>query len=272
MATTSVSQSVTLAKPLPPRLQRFFARYPPTQILNPLPDGEYARTGYQEERRNPFLPKKFHATGKTHNPVYSLRRQADLVKLARENGVEELLPFTPKKTEEQLKHRVKYGLRVKGTGVDQKVKGKIHERQLATKYVLHTWLVCAAPAGRTWANHATPGWRRGEKPCSRCRHSSGNGKRYVFRYGTISSGRLLIYLSGRKEELDQMAQISCMVMMRLFFMMCKYVIELHSHRMMLRRHESQQNLRKCSSCTRDYRCPICDRSSPHTAKLQRIYP
>lgn len=179
MATTSVSQYVTLAKTLPPKLQRFFARYPPTQILKPQPDGEYARTGYQEERRNPFLPKKFHPTGKTHNPVYSLRRQADLVKLARENGVEELLPFTPKKTEEQLKHRVKYGLRVKGTGVDQKVKGKIHERQLATKYVLEAWLLCAAIMGRTWANQATIGWRRGEKPCSRCRHSSGNGKRYV---------------------------------------------------------------------------------------------
>lgn len=233
MATTNVSQYVTLAKTLPPKLQRFFARYPPTQILNPLPDGEYARTGYQEERRNPFLPKKFHATGKTHDPVYSLRRQADLVKLARENGVEELLPFTPKKTEEQLKHRVKYGLRVKGTGVDQKVKGKIHERQLATKYVLVTWLLRAPTGGRTWANHATPGWRRGEKPCSRCRHSSGNGKRYVLWHGTISSGLLLIYLAGREEELDQMAQIRSRVVMRPFFMMYKDVIELHSHRMIL---------------------------------------
>ena len=34
-------------------------------------------------------------------------------------------------------------------------------------------------AGGTWANHGAPGWKRGEKPCSRCRHSSGNGKRYV---------------------------------------------------------------------------------------------
>lgn len=154
MATNNVSQYVNLAKTLPPKLQRFFARYPPTQILNRLPDGEYARTGYQEERWNPFKPMKFLPTGRVHNPVYSLRRQADLVKLARENGVEELLPFTPKKTEEQLKHRVKYGLRVKGTGVDQKVKGKIHERQLATKYVLEAWLLLlrAAITGRTWAN------------------------------------------------------------------------------------------------------------------------
>lgn len=144
MATTNVSQYVNLARTLPPKLQRFFARYPPTQILNRLPNGEYERTGYQEDRKNPFMPKKFRPTGMVHNPVYSLRRQADLVKLARQNGVEELLPFTPKKTEEQLKHRVTYGLRVKGTGVDQKVKGKIHERQLATKYVLKAGLLCAS--------------------------------------------------------------------------------------------------------------------------------
>jgi large subunit ribosomal protein L25 len=179
MATTNASQYVSLAKTLPPKLQRFFARYPPAQILNALPDGGYPSTSYQQERRNPFQPKKFHPTGRIHNPVYSLRRQADLVKLARENGVEELLPFTPKKTEEQLKHRVKYGLRVKGTGVDQKVKGKVHERQLATKYVLDAWLLCVAIAGWTRADYDTPGWKRGEKPCSRCRHSSGNGKRYV---------------------------------------------------------------------------------------------
>lgn len=246
MATTNVSQYVTLAKTLPPKLQRFFARYPPAQILTQLPDGEYAKTGYQEERPNPFQAKKFHPTGRVHNPVYSLRRQADLVKLARDNGVEELLPFTPKKTEEQLKHRVKYGLRVKGTGVDQKVKGKIHERQLATKYVLEAWLLCAAITGGTWANHATPGWRRGEKPCSRCPHSSGNGKRYVFRYGTIKSGVLLTCLAGREEELDQMAQISSRVTMRLFFMMYKDVSRSKLRRMTLRRQERQQNTMACS--------------------------
>lgn len=227
MAATNVSQYVTLAKTLPPKLQRFFARYPPTQILNPLPDGEYARTGYQQERRNPFAPKKFHPTGRTHNPVYSLRRQADLVKLARENGVEELLPFTPKKTEEQLRHRVTYGLRVKGTGVDQKVKGKIHERQLATKYVLDAWLLRAATTGSTWANHGTIGWRRGEKPCSRCQRSFGNGKRYVFLHRMLRSGFSLTCLAGRKEELDQVAQIGGRVMMRPFFMMYKDVSKPH---------------------------------------------
>ncbi|RYC56043.1 hypothetical protein CHU98_g10173, partial [Xylaria longipes] len=51
----------------------------------------------------------------------------------REEGVEELLPFTSKGTEERIRHRVEHGLRVRGTGVGQKVKGHLHERMLATK-------------------------------------------------------------------------------------------------------------------------------------------
>ncbi|KAL1872076.1 54S ribosomal protein L25, mitochondrial [Diaporthe australafricana] len=164
MATTNVSQYVTLAKTLPPKLQRFFARYPPAKILSPLPDGEFAKTGYQHERRNPFQPMKFQPTGRVHNPVYSLRRQADLVKLARENGVEELLPFTSKKTEEQLKYRVTHGLRVKGTGVGQKVKGKIHERQLASKMEKRREAMLKMPALiREWKAVGRKNWTKWPK-------------------------------------------------------------------------------------------------------------
>ncbi|ROW18123.1 hypothetical protein VPNG_00157 [Cytospora leucostoma] len=165
MATTSTaSHFVTLAKTLPPKLQKFFARYPPTQILEPLPTGGFPRTGYQADRPNPFLPKKFTETGRTHDPVYSLRRQADLVKVAREHGVEELLPYTPKKTEEQLKHRVKYGLRVKGTGVNQKVKGKIHERQMAVKMEKRREAMLKMPALiREWKAVGRKNWTRWPK-------------------------------------------------------------------------------------------------------------
>jgi large subunit ribosomal protein L25 len=62
--------------------------------------------------------------------VFSLRRQAELVKLARKHGVEELLPYTVKGTEEKLRRREERGLRVKGTGIGQKVKGKEWERTL----------------------------------------------------------------------------------------------------------------------------------------------
>lgn len=58
------------------------------------------------------------------------------MKLARKHGVESLLPFTVKKTEERLSRRLEHGLRVKGTGVGEKVRGKIQERTLKSRYVL----------------------------------------------------------------------------------------------------------------------------------------
>ncbi|KAH8162371.1 hypothetical protein CIB48_g5877 [Xylaria polymorpha] len=123
---------VELAKQMHPRLQRFFAKYPPNQIL---PTSTRTNTIKDGATPNPFLPHKHPVTGKWHDPEFSLRRQAELVKLAREEGVEELLPFTSKGTEERIRHRVEYGLQVRGTGVGQKVKGHRHERMLATKYV-----------------------------------------------------------------------------------------------------------------------------------------
>lgn len=50
--------------------------------------------------------------------------------MARANGLEELLPFTVKGTEERIRKREEHGLRVKGTGVGQKVKGKVWERTM----------------------------------------------------------------------------------------------------------------------------------------------
>ena len=130
-----MKQHVQLALSLPPRLRTFLARYPPASILPAGADPETHKTAYQEESPNPFMPTKHPITGKWHNPKYSLRRQAELVKLAQENGVEELLPFTRKLNEEKLRKRVELGLRVKGTGVGEKVKGHKHERTLVAKYV-----------------------------------------------------------------------------------------------------------------------------------------
>lgn len=139
---------VKLAQSLPPRLLRFFARYPPASFINSAPASTISTSlntspsdpnASQEETtvsdsppslpyRNPFQSQKHPATGKWHDPVFSLRRQADLVKMARANGVEDLLPYTVKGTEERLIRRQEQGLRVKGTGVGQKVKGKLWER------------------------------------------------------------------------------------------------------------------------------------------------
>lgn len=130
MASTP-SRFVTLAKSLPTPLQTFFARWPPAAIV---PEG-HTPTPYQEARPNPFKVYKNPTTGKWQDPVYSQRRQAQIVQMARENGVEHLLPETRKGTEFQLAHRVEHGLRVKGTGVGQKVKGHIHERHMISRYV-----------------------------------------------------------------------------------------------------------------------------------------
>ena len=124
----STSRYVELAKALPPRLTRFFARYPPAAIL----PAEKAA----ESIPNPFQCQKHPVTGKWHDPVFSLRRQADLVKLAQRHGVEDLMPFSVKSPAERLRRREENGLRVKGTGVGQRVKGKESERQMKAKYVL----------------------------------------------------------------------------------------------------------------------------------------
>ncbi|KAK4039280.1 hypothetical protein C8A01DRAFT_16740 [Parachaetomium inaequale] len=135
----AATKNIQLALALPARLRTFLARYPPASIL---PE-THQKTAYQEETPNPFMPLKHPATGRWHDPKYSLRRQAELVKMARQHGVEELLPYTPKGTETRLRKRVELGLRVKGTGVGQKVKGHKHERQLGVKYV---WV----SNGRVW--------------------------------------------------------------------------------------------------------------------------
>lgn len=129
----SPTSFVQLAKSLPEPLQRFFARWPPAALVAP----GTPPTPFQEQRPNPFRFYKHPVTGRWQDPVYSQRRQAQLVKLARDHGVEELLPETTKGTEYQLAHRVEHGLRVKGTGVGQKVKGHIHERHMIAKYVNH---------------------------------------------------------------------------------------------------------------------------------------
>ncbi|KAI9840868.1 MAG: hypothetical protein M1837_001247 [Sclerophora amabilis] len=149
-------QYIKLAQSLPRQLTRFFARYPPPALLEnaqPIPKSATAAssetintasntsssnpntpseeaTVIQSTFTNPFQPQKHPVTGRWHNPVFSLRRQADLVKLAKKHGVEELLPYTVKKTEERLKRREQNGLRVKGTGIGQSVKGKGWERTL----------------------------------------------------------------------------------------------------------------------------------------------
>ncbi|MCJ1319201.1 hypothetical protein MMC15_004536 [Xylographa vitiligo] len=136
---------VELAKTLPPRLLRFFARFPPQALSSSAsttlstsssdPNANLGEDGGQTvdtspAYENPFRNTKNPITGKWHDPIYSLRRQADLVKLAEAHGVQKLLPFTTKALEERTRTREEFGLRVKGTGVGQRVKGKWWERNM----------------------------------------------------------------------------------------------------------------------------------------------
>lgn len=167
----STSQFVQLAKSLPEPLQRFFARWPPAGLASP----GTAPTSFQELRPNPFEFYKHPETGRLQDPVYSARRQAQLLQMARDHGVADLLPSSNKNPTQRLAHRVEHGLRVKGTGVGQKVKGHIHERHMIAKYV------GTRPQRMVRGDDALTmlltGWKQEEKPCWKCPSSSKNGKR-----------------------------------------------------------------------------------------------
>ncbi|KAH7329302.1 hypothetical protein B0I35DRAFT_419900 [Stachybotrys elegans] len=157
MATRSPAQMIALAKTLPAPLQRFFARWPPAAIVSQ----EQPKTPFQEERPNPFRFYKHPVTGKWQDPVFSQRRQAELVKMARDHGVEELLPETNKGTEFRLAHRVEHGLRVKGTGVGQKVKGHAHERHMIGRMEQRRKAMLAMPKLiRTWKRVGKRNWSK----------------------------------------------------------------------------------------------------------------
>ena len=121
-ATATAQDFIRLATTLPARLLRFFARFPPGT--------------HTDVRSNPFKPTVFAATGRWHNPVYSLRRQADLFKLAREHGVEELLPPSRKssayKAQRLMEREAKGGAPMARS---LNPKGRHWERTLHAKWV-----------------------------------------------------------------------------------------------------------------------------------------
>jgi len=84
----------------------------------------------QKPPPNPFLPRKNFVTGKWAGAKIGLRRQAELVKMAKEYDIEELLPPSRKSTAFKQARLLEQGLRVKGTGEGQKVKGHAWERHV----------------------------------------------------------------------------------------------------------------------------------------------
>jgi large subunit ribosomal protein L25 len=82
---------------------------------------------------NPFLPWQHPISLRWYAPRISLRKQADLVKLAKRCSIEYLLPPGRKSTAFKQARIVQRGSRVKGTGVGQEVKGHIFERRMGEK-------------------------------------------------------------------------------------------------------------------------------------------
>lgn len=143
----SAAYYISLARTLPPQLQRLFARWPHPHVSGP----SAAPTRHQAKAPNPFVPWRHPETGRKHDPVYSMRRQALVVKMATQHGVDELLPWTKKLPAVRLARRIEFGLRVAGTGVGEKVKGRKFERELIPRYAVWRcgrirWLWC----GLSW--------------------------------------------------------------------------------------------------------------------------
>ena len=164
----SMEQHIRLAQSLPPRLLNFFKKWPPPQIQTSTIPAAAASSSHPEtihiasttsptdpnddtstptelstdpststaignsagRKTNPFLAFKNPTTGNWHSPHYSLRRQADLYKLAKQHNALPLMPLAPKHPEVKEQKRIEHGLRVQGTGVGKRVKGKYWERTL----------------------------------------------------------------------------------------------------------------------------------------------
>ena len=166
----ATAEYIRLAEKLPPRLLRFFARYPPGSVKPPFaassstvstssasehhPPEQELTSSPSLPHENPFQPTKNPITGAWRDPVYSLRRQADLVKLARDNGVEELLPFTTKGTrerqarQEEKAGKMMNGRKVKGHHWERTQKGRLEKRRQAMAgmpELIRTWKEVRVP-------------------------------------------------------------------------------------------------------------------------------
>src|SRR5437667_6430189 len=172
--------AANLTDALPIRLRNFFARYPPqfysayslpkpspptdaaipqpasspytpSRISRPPPPDSAPYSPSEALLRshpahpNPFLPYKNPETGRWRAAAISLRRQNELVKLAVKHGVEALLPPGRKSTEYGDVKLVEKGLRIRGTGVGQKVKGHKWERTMKTRLEERTKAMLGMP-------------------------------------------------------------------------------------------------------------------------------
>jgi large subunit ribosomal protein L25 len=122
-STASITSS---SDPNTPMLESTSTPPPETPSSAPVPPAD-------DLRPNPFLPWHNPKTGRWRGPPFSLRRQAELVKIAQKYGVESLLPAGRKSSAFKEARLLEKGLRVKGTGEGQRVKGHKWEREMPAK-------------------------------------------------------------------------------------------------------------------------------------------
>jgi large subunit ribosomal protein L25 len=174
-ATVVSGSFITLAKTLPPLLTRFFARYPPGT--------------HTDVRSNPFKPTVHQATGKWHNPVFSLRRQAQLCKLARAHGVEELLPPSRKSSAER-EERMRRRAERNSSGAARGVRGHAGERTLKARFggelLFYIYIRIFYERALTETGAGWTGSRCARRLCKRCPRLSRSGRGA----GTGGGGRI----------------------------------------------------------------------------------
>lgn len=109
---------------LPQKLHNFFIKFPPRPFAAYLEKPSVT----SDPNLNPFLPNKNADTGRWHGAKYSLRRSADLFKMARKFGLQDLLPPIPHRKFYEDKYNNKNWMR--GLSFQKKQKW---ERELSDK-------------------------------------------------------------------------------------------------------------------------------------------
>jgi large subunit ribosomal protein L25 len=115
---------------LPQKLHNFFIKYPP----RPYREYDVKPSVITSATVNPFLPNKNPETGRWHGSKFSLRRSADLYKMARKFGIQDLLPPLPRKFYEEKymnKNWMKGVLTQKKKKWERELDGKLEARKEA---------------------------------------------------------------------------------------------------------------------------------------------
>ncbi|RKP32283.1 hypothetical protein METBISCDRAFT_21552 [Metschnikowia bicuspidata] len=130
---------------LPQKLHTFFIKHPPRPLA------QYASTPstISDPHKSPFLPNKNEESGRWHAAKYSLRRSADLYKMALKFGIADLLPPFPQKRYHEDRYNNKKWMRgllfQKKRKWERELPIKLEQRRIALEKMDET-IVSVRPA------------------------------------------------------------------------------------------------------------------------------